>query len=709
MSFRFLPFKQIEENLVGLIAKVYEEHEKTKLEINEKRQAHLDLLDNLFNQLRILTAVVGKEKIAKDIEKSLADLTRKIETQPLDAIQVELKKKLEAVKAMSEEQVAQLKRIREQEAQLELKKKLADLQPMTQEQVLRLKALREAKKPLEDKDDAEFRSLEGLEYDLERKKKVADVKELDEKQVLLKKELVLLEEQNAQKKVLEDIENTVASRKKFEQERTALLKFKDSFEEEAELSDEQKAKALTDEQRSVIVTGVLLNIESEIKLEYSGAVNKLISLVKTNKPENSVLFAGIRPVIGETPDNKLDAKSEKQARDAAAQFVATARLVRQFEPAKLKKTTTAVKEARLVMEDSQNSTLLNPGKSLLEQAKDKALSEKQRDMVKAQIATYTPASETGRYVRDEKSLSSYVQLHQIINPFVEEKGELSREWVEDDKNEQQAVANFRTSMLNHVDRPAEKKLGTVRELNEAEAKVFNDKSSMLKAAIIVAEQKLRDKDYADEKEKLAIEKKLQEDKLAYDQYLQAIKAYVKENKTWNGVKDPSDKEEDNVDYYQHAYQPKVKGLSSNDYDSYVERAETARLAILAADRKLKNGEYKNKEEKALIEKELLENKIIYDDFRKWVIDFEVKSTKVDADTYYKGLRSVGEKYVEKNATLTNEVLFKEKISNMGMFGKVQDDIRKFDKRKLKHVEANETHKIRVQDDIDVHSKPSMRK
>ncbi|GEM_PF-5851887 len=686
MSFKFLPFKQIEENLVALIAKLFEEHEKTKSQINEKRQAQLDTLDNLFAQLRALTAVVGREALKKSIESNLRQLNDKIATQPLNEEQLVLKHQLEDVKPLSEEQLIQRKKIAEQEAQLELKKKLADVKALSEEQISRLKTLRAAAKPLNDQDEEELRNLEVLEYQNEQKKKVADVKELSEEQ----RKLIELEERNAKKKELADIELTVINKKRYEQERAALLKFQEELEKsyENENDEDQKAKeerearevrVLTDEQRAIIATGVLLNIKSEIKKEYEGLSNALIGLVKTNKPENSILYSGIDGVIGVTAENKLDEKSEIEARNAAAQFVDSVKLVSKFDKSRLKKVPSSViekerlasealqkqlreiesmqKDARntkpiptvksdpkLVLKDLTSPELLKPSKSLLEQAQDRRMDVKKKKMVTEQIASYTPDSEVGRYIRDEKSRSSYVQVHHFINPKIEDVGitagvvQTSDEVSSEDQFQANAVAEFRAAMLQNVDRPVEPTLGTVRELNEEEAKVYKHESELLKLAIMTAEKKLQDKAYKDEKEKAEIEQKLKEDKAAYELYLQSIKAFMKEKNTWTGVKDPSDKEADHFDGYKHEF-------------------ETVMIT-----------EYRKKQVSRQVEVQA------------------VTSTRLEADEYYSGLRTDPSMYVgnrvkteqleKKNAELTNEVLLKERVSIMGVFGMAHEKIRK---------------------------------
>lgn len=154
----------------------------------------------------------------------------------------------------------------------------------------------------------------------------------------------IVEPTESQKELLTKL---LAEKEKNVKERKAMLKFRKTL---MGSSKEDQIDLISEEQRSLALIGALLTVKKEIDAEYSGVVNKIISMVKENSPKNSVLYSGIDGVVGITAENQMDAETEKKALVAYRKLVTDIENVKSFDRSKLKKTETVVKDHLYIYE-----------------------------------------------------------------------------------------------------------------------------------------------------------------------------------------------------------------------------------------------------------------------------------------------------------------------------------------------------------------------
>lgn len=226
------------------------------------------------------------------------------------------------------------------------------------------------------------------------REKVQQIKELED----------IREKSAEQQELLKKLE---ADRVKLQTERDAMSRFISKYRNEFSISDEAKAKVLTDEQRALIITGMLLSIKKAIEVEYSGYKNAFLSYIKKNDPSNSILYAGIDAAIGVTAENKLDADDAKRALAAYNQFVGVMEELKKFDKAKLKKVESKVKDPLYFMTVADHVEVERHGDLLLDTAEEKA-----------------------RYKKYVESELAYLNFKSDVNPLINENVQVGLQHVD---------------------------------------------------------------------------------------------------------------------------------------------------------------------------------------------------------------------------------------------------------------------------------------
>lgn len=192
-------------------------------------------------------------------------------------------------------------------------------------------------------------------------------------------------------------------------ERNALSKFKKKYRSETTVSDVASLHILNDQDRAVILTGMLLSIKKSIEnVEYGPSLtNKLISAAAwisggKNDASNSVFFRGVDEAIGNTGENKIDEKEAEKAIKTYNQYVGVieelkAKLKQMEEgKVKLKHVETKVKQ-RVYGSHLDHVLELDRGDVLLDTAEEKA-----------------------RYKKYTESQLAYSKFKSDINPLINE-------------------------------------------------------------------------------------------------------------------------------------------------------------------------------------------------------------------------------------------------------------------------------------------------
>lgn len=151
-------------------------------------------------------------------------------------------------------------------------------------------------------------------------------------------------------------EEQLAERKELEFKKMAVFNLSKIKEIKKPLTDEEieteketlESKVMTDEQRSLILTGMLLSFKSEIENELAGGYNYFTF----NSAYYDKFYQKIDATVGVTNVNILDEKSKMAALAAYNQFFNLMNKIQQFNKDNLKKVESVVKQARLVTQDS---------------------------------------------------------------------------------------------------------------------------------------------------------------------------------------------------------------------------------------------------------------------------------------------------------------------------------------------------------------------
>lgn len=200
--------------------------------------------------------------------------------------------------------------------------------------------------------------------------------------------------------------------KKLQIERQALSNFiKNKFRNQSATEDQYRDHVLTDENRSEIITGMLLAIKKSIEtVEYGDTYkNKAISAFawivgKKNDPMNSVLYRGIDAAIGITAENKLDDVSAKKALNEYNQFTAV------IEELKAKQAQLAEGKATLKKVEEKDKKYRDPLYFLT--VADHVLASNRGDLL------LDTAEEKARYNRYTESELAYLNFKGDINPLI---------------------------------------------------------------------------------------------------------------------------------------------------------------------------------------------------------------------------------------------------------------------------------------------------
>lgn len=226
--------------------------------------------------------------------------------------------------------------------------------------------------------------------------KIADSKQLADIEEKTKDQIALLNKINAEEL-------------KLRIERNALAKFIKKYRAEKTVSDVASSHILNDQERAVILTGMLLSIKKSIEnVEYGPSLtNKLISAAAwisggKNEASNSVFFRGVDEAIGNTGENKIDEKEAEKAIKTYNQYVGVieelkAKLKQMEEgKVKLKHVDTKVKQ-RVYGSHLDHVLELDRGDVLLDTAEEKA-----------------------RYKKYTESQLAYSKFKSDINPLINE-------------------------------------------------------------------------------------------------------------------------------------------------------------------------------------------------------------------------------------------------------------------------------------------------